>query len=133
VECHAQDGAPPRLDGGMDPEGEAGVFNRAYINLLAPRDASDSPSAGGLYVHPGRARTSPLIWHLFGRNTSRPWDGDLANGQSAKPIPAGKVPPLTNLETRTFVEWVDLGAMWDGVPGPDELSTGPPADGEKLR
>jgi hypothetical protein len=133
VGCHAQDGAPPRLDGGMDPEGEAGVFNRAYINLLALRNASDSPSAGGLYVHPGRARTSPLIWHLFGRNTSRPWDGELANGQSAKPIPAGKVPPLTNLETRTFVEWVDLGAMWDGIPGPDELSTGRPADGEKLR
>ncbi len=39
VGCHAQDGAPPRLDGGMNPEGAAGVFNRAYVSLLAPRDA----------------------------------------------------------------------------------------------
>ncbi len=54
------------------------------------------------------------------------------NGQSAKPIPAGKVPPLTNLETRTFVEWVDLGAMWDGIPGPDKLSTQPAGGWEQI-
>jgi hypothetical protein len=133
VVCHGPDGALPRLDGGMDPAGAAGVFNRAYTNLLAPRDAADSQAVGGLYVHPGRARTSPLIWHLLGRNTSRPWDGDVACGQPAKPIPAGKAPPLTNLETRAFVEWVDLGAMWDGIPGPDELSSAQGAGGDESR
>jgi hypothetical protein len=48
--CHGVDGSPPRLDG-------AG----AYEALLA--DA----------VRPGEARTSPLMWHLLGRRTDRPW------------------------------------------------------------
>ena len=136
VACHAQDGAPPRLDGGLAPLPDSaglrrgsGGFNRAYVNLLAVRDASDAQAGQGLYVHSGRARTSPLIWHVFGRNTSRPWDGELLNSQAAKPIPAGKVPPLTNLETRILVEWIDMGALWDGIPGADEFSGSQPTGG----
>jgi hypothetical protein len=126
VACHAQDGDPPRLDGGLEPLPDQGGLNRAYVNLLAVRDASVAHTDNGLYVHPGRARTSPLIWHLFGRNTSRPWDGDPVTRQAAKPIPPGKVPPLTPLESRLLVEWVDWGALWDGIPGADEFSGSSP-------
>ena len=31
---------------------------------------------------------------------------------------------LTDDEKATFVEWIDLGAQWDGIPGPDEFSAG---------
>jgi hypothetical protein len=85
VPCHSGDQVEPRLDGSLQPLSE--------------------------YVHPGRARTSPLIWHLFGRNTSRPWDG-AAFEQSAKPIPPGEVEPLTSEQKRMFIEWIDLGAPW---------------------
>jgi hypothetical protein len=67
-------------------------------------------------VHPGRARTSPLIWHVFGRNTSRGWDGAAAAGP-VKRIPAENSIPLSNGEKRTLVEWIDMGAMWGGIPG----------------
>ncbi|MHB8970586.1 MAG: HzsA-related protein [Pirellulaceae bacterium] len=127
VACHGPEGSPPRLDGGLTALGqETGDFNRAYVNLLAVRDASHAQPMERQYVHPGRARTSPLMWHLFGRNTSRPWDGDSAR-QSIKPIPPGQTPPLTGLEQKTFAEWVDMGAMWDGIPGPDKFSSGPRA------
>ncbi|MHB0959824.1 MAG: HzsA-related protein [Pirellulaceae bacterium] len=126
VACHDQKGDPPRLDGGMAPVAGSSGFNRAYVNLLAARDASDAQTGRGLYVHSGRARTSPLIWHVLGRNTSRPWDGEATNGQAAKPIPPGTVAPLTKLETRILVEWIDMGALWDGIPGADEFESNPP-------
>jgi len=106
LSCHAEGGAAPRLDGGMA---------RAYESLLAP---SDEPGSWR-YVSPGQARKSPLIWHLFGRNTARPWDGD-AVAAAARPVPEPGS-GLTDLERRLFVEWIDLGALWDGIPGPDPL------------
>lgn len=71
--------------------------------LLAP---------GGKYVSPGKARTSPLIWSIHGRNTSRPWDRIAAAPVSAMP-PAGSK-PLTAEEKRAIVEWIDLGAHRGG-------------------
>jgi hypothetical protein len=73
------------------------------------------------YIEPGQARTSPLIWHLFDRNLARPWDGDTTEAP-VKPIPKTdhNVPPLSDLERRTLVEWVDMGALWDGIPGADD-------------
>lgn len=118
VACHGADGAPPRLDGGLDrvDDGDRKVnFNRAYESLLAADDSSGNIGFSGKYVHPGKARTSPLVWHVFGRNTSRPWDGDAAN-RSIKTIPTGELEPLSDDERRTFVEWVDMGAMWSGIP-----------------
>ncbi len=119
VGCHGPDGAKPRLDGGLElvvRENGKGNFNQAYEGLLAADESSGPSAFSGRYVHPGRARTSPLVWHVFGRNTSRPWDGDAA-GQPVKKIPPGKAEPLTDDERRTIVEWVDMGAMWDGIPG----------------
>jgi len=113
VSCHGPDGSPPRLDGGgaRDP-----YFSRAYRALLA----AESPGAPrGKYVHPGRARTSPLVWHIVGRNTARPWDGKTAR-RPFKPIPGPS--GLTEDEKLTFIEWIDMGALWDGIPGSDEYS-----------
>jgi len=114
VGCHAGTDAPVHFTEEMSPlvgsEGTA-YFNRTYESLLAPgREAQR-----GRYVHPGRARTSPLIWRLYGRNTSRAWD-------EAGPVkPLGRMPPegaaaLTEHEKRTLVEWIDMGALWNGIP-----------------
>jgi len=67
----------------------------------------------GKYVDPGRARTSPLIWRIFGRNTSRPWDETF----SPQSVTVDQMPPagsvaLTEDEKRTFIEWIDMGALW---------------------
>jgi len=65
----------------------------------------------GKYVHPGRSRTSPLIWHIFGRNTSRPWDATYSP-QQVRQMPPAPFTALTEDEKRTFVEWIDMGALW---------------------
>lgn len=59
-------------------------------------------------VTPGKARTSPLIWAIEGRNTSRPWDRPAAAKPVKKMPPAGS-PPLTEDEGRALIEWIDLG------------------------
>ncbi len=96
--------------------------NRAYANLLTPGDKSRQgrlAAAGqGKYVHPGQARTSPLIWSIFGRNTSRPWDGDISQSAIITKMPHGQAAALTEGEKRAFVEWIDLGAAWDSTSYP---------------
>ena len=115
VVCHDADGAPPRLDGGLRRVADAGgnpCFNRAYTSLLASRPSSGPATGVGKYVHPGRSRTSPLIWHLFGRNTSRPWDGDAARGL-VKTIPRDKAAPLTDAERQKWIDGLpDLAGRW---------------------
>jgi hypothetical protein len=120
--CHASDGAPPRLDQGPErtvASDDGPGFNRAYRELLQTVPNTGGDGFVGRYVQPGRARISPLVWHLFGRNTSRPWDGAAQQG-GVKPIPAGQGEPLTDDERRMFIEWIDLGALWAGIAGPDE-------------
>ena len=95
--CHDSDGPPPNL---------AGDFMRTYISLL--------PEKGG-YVRSGQARTSPLIWRLFGRNTSRPWDATYDPDASIESHPPAGAEPLTADERSAFVEWIDLGARWGGI------------------
>lgn len=112
--CH--DGPTRSLDLSDGPapasEGMAqGCFNRAYVSLLEGFDAEAAPYAGNEYVHPGQARTSFLIWALFGRNTARPWDTDrLDIGIERMPPPGHDI--LTPEEIRMFIEWIDLGALW---------------------
>jgi hypothetical protein len=112
VSCH--DGE----NGGPDLRAErCGDFNRAYESLLAGlgRPAPDDRPAVGKYVHPGQARTSPLIWRLFGRNTSRPWDVTYNPGPTFPTHPPAEAEQLTDDERLTFIEWIDLGAHWDGI------------------
>ena len=56
------------------------------------------------------ARTSPLVWHLFGRNTLRPWDHPLPGIGTVERMPPEGGVPLTDLERRLILEWIDLGA-----------------------
>lgn len=99
--CHGEGGASPRLYGA--PEGaSAAAPSRDYESLLAAA------------VVPGEARRSPLVWHLLGRNTSRPWDGDEAR-KPFRAVPGGEALPAG--EKRTFIEWIDLGALWDAGAG----------------
>jgi len=82
--------------------------------------AVDTRAGYRKYVHPGRARTSPLIWHIFGRNTSRPWDSTFSQEKVILMPPKDKQ-ALTEDEKRIFIEWIDMGALWDGIPGLDKL------------
>ena len=103
------------LGGGMElvehPQGA--FFNRAYENLLQPTPGKPL-SVGGRYVHPGDALNSPLTWVLYGGQVGLEYIG----APYGKPI----VPPhtaLTDQDRRIFVEWIDLGAQWDNLPGQD--------------
>jgi Tol biopolymer transport system component len=105
-----------RLDGGMELVNHGGhaYFNRAYESLLAAFESrGESQTALGRYVHAGRARTSPLVWHLFGFNTSRSWDLRAGGISKIKPMPPEGLAALTDDERRAFVEWIDTGALWD--------------------
>ena len=118
VSCHGS-GRGLRLDGGSELVGHGGhaYFNRAYESLLAaPEPASRNRAPFGRYVHAGRARTSPLVWHLLGSNTSRPWDLPAKSHSSVKLMPPEGGVALTEDERRAFVEWIDMGALWDGLP-----------------
>jgi hypothetical protein len=119
VRCHDKTDSVLNLAQDLSLVRHPGVkahFNSSYESLLA----EGSEPGYGKYVHPGRARTSPLIWCIFGRNTSRPWDRTFSQKKIPQ-MPPGKSQILTEDEKRTFVEWVDMGALWDGIPGPDSL------------
>jgi hypothetical protein len=79
VACHGEGGKAPRLDG---------------------------PDALAAWAKTGEARRSPLVWHLLGRSTARPWDEEAATAV-VKPMPAGQA--ISADDVRTFVEWIDLG------------------------
>ncbi|MBW8002176.1 MAG: hypothetical protein FVQ80_09140 [Planctomycetes bacterium] len=81
-----------------------------YKKLLG----TDDSSSIGKYVHPGRARTSPLIWHIFGKNTSRPWDDKAGQDQMPR-MSEDKSLQLTDQEKKVFIEWIDSGALFDGI------------------
>jgi hypothetical protein len=83
VPCHRKADMPLVLDG--DPQ--------SYGNLLALREPRGEGGAAGKYVHPGSARTSPVVWRVFGRNTSRPWDGEIPAGR-VKRMPPDEAQPL---------------------------------------
>jgi len=112
AQCHGKADANLYLadDSSADTEKEAS-FIRSYENLLT---AGDKPGYGK-YIHPGRARTSPLIWHIFGRNKSRPWDNTFSQQKVPQMPPEGNN-ALTKDEKQTFAEWIDMGALWDGIP-----------------
>ena len=119
VGCHKRSGSAPHITDDLSLVVRANAkayFNRSYESLLA----TGHRPGYGIYVHPGRARTSPLIWHIFGRNTSRPWDETFGRKEVPQ-MPPNRHEALTDDEKRTFAEWIDMGALWDGIPGPDSF------------
>lgn len=103
VSCHRAGQQAPDLEQAAAP-GDARL-QRLYEALVAPEGASGL----GKHVHPGRARTSPVVWHILGRNTARPWDGASARGP-VQPIAPGKSPALSEAEKQIIIRWIDLGA-----------------------
>jgi Tol biopolymer transport system component len=63
-------------------------------------------------VRPGRARTSPLVWHLLDRVTVRPWDR-AATAEAKRWTPPDRSVPMSAHERQTILEWIDLGAQGD--------------------
>jgi hypothetical protein len=113
--CHGE-GKRVRLDGGLTAKDASDRFSRAYATLMSGLDTAVTGlgEVVGRYVHPYRARTSPVVWHILGRNTARPWDGTAAQAKVA-PMPAGV--GLDADERRLFIEWIDMGALWDASLG----------------
>jgi len=117
--CHTSDAT------GIDLSNKGvGEFNRAYKNLLFPRSASNKAGeiANGRHVHPGRARTSPLVWRLWGKNTARPWDSEAYSLEWSAKCPPPSAVPLTDDEKLIFVEWMDFGAPWNDARGEGSLN-----------
>ena len=111
--CHTGAG------GGLDLRNDArGGFSRAYETLVAHSEATApaGKQCSGRYVHVGQARTSPVLWRILGRNTSRPWDEAYRPGETYPTCPPLEAEQLTDDERLTFIEWIDLGAHWDGIP-----------------
>jgi Hydrazine synthase alpha subunit middle domain/WD40-like Beta Propeller Repeat len=94
-------------------------FRRDVQPLIAKKCSTSGCHAGprsldlASLVTPGAARTSPLVWYIFGRNTSRPWDRVTAPAR-IQPMPPEGSPALTQDEKRTIIEWIDLGAHGRG-------------------
>lgn len=90
-----------------------------HDGAAAPKLGSGRAAYEALFKRttPGKARTSPMVWHIFGRNTSRPWDA--APGQRApliKTMPSKAAGMVSDEDRRTIVEWIDLGAHYRGLP-----------------
>ena len=127
LDCHGKDQSPPYFAAASNPADEQRAARQVYETLLSPAESRAPQSAAGKYVDPGKARTSPLTWHLLGQNTSRPWDSSTRDG-AWKPIPASAKTPLTEDERRAFLEWIDTGAAWDNRPRrATRRKRGPPA------
>ena len=94
---------------------QAAHFNRAYESLLAH---TGGRSLTGRLVRPGAARHSPLIWRLYDRQLGM---NDRRLNYRWPDKPRSHKAVLTKAERRLFVEWVDIGAQWDNLPGPDGL------------
>jgi len=89
------------------------LFNHAYETLL-DGDSRRVPQ----WVVPGAARHSPLMWCLYGNQLG------LSDSRRKGPEKIKQMPPsgrLSEKELRTFIEWIDLGAQWDNIPGEDPL------------
>lgn len=123
ADCHGSEKNDLHLPLSTPTPSEAD-FRAAYARLLTvagPNDARNSAGPPpGRYVDAGRARTSPLAWHLSGTNTARPWDSAAANRSPASVKlmpPPDKGRPLSPEQLRTVVQWIDLGAPY-ALPTP---------------
>ena len=101
--------------------------------ILLGRKSSGNPGPKQ-YVHPGNARSSPLIWQLMGKNTSRPWD---RRDPSLRDFKISKMPPadhgaiLNEQDRQTVLSWIDLGAARN--PGGSSTGTAEPMPDPKKK
>jgi len=97
--CHVGGEAEPTLGeaGSTTPEP---ALRMVYGSLVEP----PADRSGGRYVVPGKARASPLIRRLLGRETD------------ALPAGGARHGGLGRRDLILFIEWVDLGAEWESRP-----------------
>ena len=119
--CHGG-AVEPRLSSEKDSDG----FPMSYRRVLGWIGGSSNHDR---LVHPGRARTSPLVWAIVGRNTSRPWDHVTARGP-IKPMPPPGAASLTEDEKRTIIEWIDFGAQFSAASSHRVHGTTPSSGGQ---
>ncbi|MCZ7639164.1 MAG: hypothetical protein M5U12_25780 [Verrucomicrobia bacterium] len=133
ADCHGGPDTPLALPLTRRPPGPADL-EQAYRTLVEPGSAAGvDVSHSRAYVEPGRARTSRLVWHLLGTNTSRPWDR-ADNAREPAPSAVKLMPPadhgraLRAEELRTVIQWVDLGARFTTLQNlnPAALSSAAP-------
>ncbi|RME37758.1 MAG: hypothetical protein D6788_08765 [Planctomycetota bacterium] len=91
-------------------------FGPAYANLLARRKGKPF-SVGGRRVHPGDARSSPLLWMLYGRALAKQYAPAPFERPLLKPHPG---PMLPEAKLERFRTWVDLGAVYDAEAPPGD-------------
>jgi hypothetical protein len=120
LSCHQDPSGSLQMDTGGGPDD--------FFEALTVHRSSPDAFPEAEYVDPGRARTSPLTWELFGKNTSRPWDS-CTRREFRPSAPHEDV--LTLDEKRVFVEWIDFGALRygrvaDAVPQRNEEGSGGP-------
>ncbi len=131
ADCHGSASSPFHLPLNADRSSEQDL-KYAYASLMRPLEGGTGPRSAipqrGKYIDAGRARTSALVWQLFGADTSRPWD--RAPGEPAPTSiklrlmpPADKGGPLNEDEIRTLVEWIDVGAPWETVKMEEAVGT----------
>lgn len=128
ADCHGTDGHKLHLPI-ADPNATDADLRTAYERLLTPAAGGSNALAGGRYVDAGRARTSPLAWHLTGRNTAQPWDPDRPGSPPGQPValmpPQDKSIPLRPEQIRTLIQWIDLGAPFDAPSARNPLPPAP--------
>ncbi|GAB4248177.1 MAG: hypothetical protein Kow00109_24320 [Acidobacteriota bacterium] len=107
AECHGSPAAGLFL--GREGESDEAWRRRVYAALTRGVGEGEDPFTGE-WISVGAARKSPLMWHVIGRDTRRPWDG--AAQESLAPANGGR-PLLEPLEIRLLAEWIDLGAQWN--------------------
>jgi len=98
--CHSDGQSAPVLAGATDV---SEISVRVYQTLLGAIRGRDDE----WYIVPGKARESPLVWLLFGRN--------LGSGETSYTRQIDQMPPHDVLRPRErilFIEWIDLGAPW---------------------
>jgi hypothetical protein len=110
----------PSISLALPPDRRRAVdFSRDVAPIVSDKCADSGCHADRGIRRPGRqelapylartARTSPLVWHLLGRNTSRPWD-EASPGSPSQAISPECSASVAEQEKRTIIEWIDFGA-----------------------
>lgn len=101
--CHVSGQVAPNLEEAQNTAPGA-AFSQAYKILIDPIQGRENER----YIVPGKAKESPLIWHLFGER--------MGSDQTPYTSEITSIHPWNALKPRErilFIEWIDLGAQWD--------------------
>ena len=119
LNCHTPPRTRPWLAPSADPAHPGPVSASpafSYAQLVRSADTPSSVEAADaalVYVVPGAARLSSLVWHVMSKNLAKPWDGEWPS-RPYKPWPNDpEVQPLSQKDVQIMIEWIDTGALYD--------------------